>query len=362
MHLKLLRTAARLAVFGGIVTLGLGSAQAALAVSQTYVFVPCSTSALITDMTSPVNDTTLMLAPNCTYTLTAAYDATSLGLPAVMKAVTIVGTASTWIKRSTAMETPDFGIFGVGCTNGDLTLDSVNVSNGGGSGYDVDGGAVDVTSGSATINGGTFTDNTVSTAVEHEEYGGAIYSDGTLTVNVATFTDNGAYDGGAIYTESTVPTLMGDTFKDNSASEDGGAVYNADTMTVTGGTFTGNSAEYGGAFYNTGSATVSGATFSQNDASEDGGAIYNAGTAMTVSHSILSRNTADEDGGGIYNDAPTHTLTLDTDQITSNTAEGTDGGGGIDNDAGTVTVSGGLISGNNPENCEPLNSIAGCSD
>ncbi len=361
MHLKLLRTAARLAVFGGIVTLGLGSAQAAMATVPTYVIVPCSTSALITDLTNPVADTTLMLAPNCTYTLTAAYDASDLGLPAIMKAVTIVGSANTWIKRSTVEETPDFGIFGVSCSTGNLTLDSVNVANGGGSAYDFDGGALDVAEGSATVNGGTFTDNTVSTAVEHEQYGGAIYSDGTLSVSIATFTGNGAYDGGAIYTESTEPTLTGDTFKENSASLDGGAVYNADATTVTGGTFTGNSAEYGGAIYNTGTATVNGATFSENTASEYGGAIYNAGTAMTVSHAIISKNTA-EYGGGIYNDAAEHTLTLDTDQITANTAEHAGGGGGVDNVAGTVNVTGGLISGNDPENCVPLNSIAGCSD
>jgi predicted outer membrane repeat protein len=361
MHLKLLRTAARVAIFGGIVTLGLGTTQAALAVTKpTIVMVPCSTSALITDMTNPVTDTILMLAPNCTYTLTAAYDVTSLGLPAVMKAVTIVGSANTWIKRSTVVETPDFGIFGVGCTTGNLTLDSVNVANGGGSDYDVDGGAVDVMSGSATINGGTFTGNSVdATAGPDEAYGGAIYSDGTLTVNVATFTDNGAYDGGAIYTESPEPTLKGDTFKDNTASEDGGAVYNADVTTVTGGAFTGNSAVNGGALYNTGNAMVDEDTFSQNSASGDGGAIDNAGT-MTVSHGIISKNTATDDGGGIYN-ADTHALTVDTSQITSNTA-GANGGGGIYNADGTVTVSGGLISGNNPENCEPLNSISGCSD
>ena len=54
---------------------------------------------------------------------------------------------------------------------------------------------------------------------------------------------------------------------------------------------------------------------------------------MAVSDSRISANTATSGGGGIYND-----------------------------DTGTVTLTATSVTGNHPDNCEPLNTIAGCTN
>ena len=316
MHLKLLRAAARIAVFGGIVTLGLGSTQAALA-SPTIVPVTCSSSTLAGDMTSPLNDTVLILAPDCIYTLTAA-------LTTVTNEVTIVGHKSTSIVRG--YSAGPFSIFAVG-TDGDLILDGVNVRNGGG---DDDGGAIYMDPGTVTIHGGIFSDNNTI------DGGGAIYNyHGILTVDGATFTHNSSEDGGAIYSQGTVTsaTLDGDTFSHNYASEEGGAIYNEDNdMTIAGGNFRYDSAPYGGAIYND----------------------YD----VTIAHTQIAMNSASDEGGGIYNDD--ETVTIDGSLIITNWA--TDGGGGIYNyDGGTVTLVGNLINMNAPDNCDPTGTITGCT-
>jgi putative cofactor-binding repeat protein len=51
-------------------------------------------------------------------------------------------------------------------------------------------------------------------------------------------------------------------------------------------------------------------------------------------------------------------LTLRNSQVTGNSAPR---GGGIFNNAGTVTLSNTAVTGNVVDNCEPLNSIAGCT-
>jgi predicted outer membrane repeat protein len=343
MHLKLLRAAAAVAVLGGTATLGLGSTQAALAGPTTTVLVPCSTSSLVTDMTSPANDTVLILAPGCTYWLTAT-------LPRVMHTLTIVGHQSS-IVRSYADDTASFSIFSVGSADGNLTLINVNVRNGGGD--EGDGGAIHLDPGTVTIHGGTFSDNNTT------EYGGAIYNlHGTLTVDGATFTGNSSGWGGAIYSENdeSTATLNHDTFIGNHASDEGGAIYNEDNdMTIGGGNFRYNTSHYGGAIYNDFDLTISDTLFSMNSASDEGGAVYNADT-VTIDGSLITVNRATDGGGGIYND---DTVALDGSLITVNRA--TDGGGGIyhDDDA-TVHLAGDLININAPDNCEPTGTIAGC--
>jgi len=323
MHLKLLRAAAAVAVLGGTATFGLG-VQAAMA---TTTNVDCNTADLVTAMTYPnyASGDTLVLAPHCTYWLTG-----STGLPTIMHTLTIQGHDSTWIKRSYDNEN-SFSIFAVGCANGNLTLDDVNVSNGGGPEAD-DGGAVYMDPGTLTVNGGTFSDNNTT------EAGGAIYNyHGTVTVNHATFIGNSSADGGALWSENNVSTaaLSHDLFVNNDAQY-GGAIYNYDNnMTIGGSTFrfnsaTGEDAE-GGAIYNDYDVTISGSAFMLNNASYEGGAIYNnEESTVTMNHSQLTVNRATEGGGGIYNDGA------------------------------TVTLSWNLIIANVPDNCEPIGTISGC--
>jgi predicted outer membrane repeat protein len=323
MRLKLLRAAATVAVLGGTATIGLGPTQTALA-DQTIVHVPCSTATLNSDMTSPLNDTVLILAPGCTYWLTGA-------LPTVMNELMIVGNDSSLV-RSYAKDTDQFSILMVGSTNGDLTLINVNVRNGGNgegvSGSD-DGGAVYINPGTVTIHGGTFSGNRTN------YYGGAIYNlDGTLTVDGATFSDNSSFRGGAIYSEGLVGTT-----------------------TLNGGTFTGNNGEWGGAVYgDDNDMTIIGGIYRQNFSGKQGGAIDNVDW-MQITQAMIGQNTA-YTGGGVFNN-PGATLTIDNSVLTLNQATH-DEGGAIYNWDGTVNLSDDTIGINFPDNCYPVGSITGC--
>jgi predicted outer membrane repeat protein len=292
MHLKLLRTAATVAVLGGTVTLGLGSTQAALA--QTTVHVGCgvdATANLVTamDTAQTHNDTVLILQQNCTYEPAA-------GLPPVKNELTIVGQHDSSI-APTSYE--NLSIFTVTAT-GDLTLNNVNVAKGGGSTATAGGAVYIEAAGSATIHGGTFSDNTVDTDGGD---GGAIANYGSLTVDGAAFLDNDASNGGAIYnfTGGSL-TLNGDSFTGNETVDgDGGAVYNAGTMTVGFTTLNDNTAEYGGAVYvnTTGSTHISDSMFTHNTANADGGGIDDeAGTAV-LSHVTFYDNDPDNCIGDI---------------------------------------------------------------
>jgi predicted outer membrane repeat protein len=316
MHLKLLRAAAVVAVLGGTATFGLGSIQPALAATTN---VGCNTPALITAMTDYTSGDTLNLAPHCTYWLTAQ-------LPSVMHTLTINGNGASLVRTHSAAP---FSVLVVGCTTGGLTLENVNITNGGGS-TDEDGGAIDVTNldASLTIYGGTFSNNSVT------EYGGAIYNRGTLTVNGATFTNNGAEYGGAIDSDNYVSeaTLSHDSFIGNDADE-GGAIYNEDNdMVINSGNLRYNDANYGGAVYNDYDLTANNTLFSMNTASgedAEGGAIYNEDD-LALNHSLVEVNKAFGGGGGIFNDDE------------------------------TVDLSFSLVNQNVPDNCEPVSTIDGC--
>ncbi len=317
MHLRLLRAAATVALVGGTMTFGLGFTQAALA---TTTSVGCTTSDLISAMTSYTSGDTLNLTPHCTYLLTAQ-------LPSVMHTLTINGNYANLVRTHSAAP---FSVLVVGCAAGNLTLENVNISNGGGS-SDEDGGAVDVTNrdASLTIYGGTFNNNNVT------EYGGAIDNSGTLTVDGATFTNNGAEYGGAIDSDNYVSnaTLSHDSFINNSAYY-GGAIYNEDNnMVINQGNFRYNSADEGGAVYNDYALTTNDTLFSMNTASgedAEGGAIYNDEEPLTLNHTLIEVNFA-RGGGGIYN-----------------------------YDGGDVTLHFDQINQNMPNNCDPTGTINGC--
>ena len=102
--------------------------------------------------------------------------------------------------------------------------------------------------------------------------------------------------------------------------------------------------------------TVARSTIS-NNRGPNGGGIYNGGTLMLTSSSVEG-NTGNyggyfpnNSGGGIFNAGQ---LTLRATFVTNNTLlPGGDGdGGGIFNtDPGTVTIHGGGITGNTPNDC-----------
>jgi hypothetical protein len=317
MHHKLARTTARTAVIGAVIILGsTAAAQGAMArpVHGGTVSVPCKTPALISAISGASSGEKLHLAVRCAYQLTAP-------LPGIHTGLTIVGSGAT-LERSEAAGTADFTILTVDA--GDVNLVDVNFRNGGGptGSQDAEGGAIYNGGGNITVLGGTFTGNGVAGA------GGAIFNEsGTLTMTSAYFMDNDAYFGGAIYNNATM-TVRSSHFSDNGAHE-GGAIYNGGIATVIGTTFTKDTSLAGGALANSGQAALSYVTIQDNWAGYFGGGIYNDGTLTLASGNIV-RNSTGGEGGGIYN-------------------------------GGSVTLSRTKVSGNTPDNCEPVSTIAGCS-
>jgi hypothetical protein len=134
----------------------------------------------------------------------------------------------------------------------------------------------------------------------------------------------------------------------------------------------------GAGIVNHGTMTVSHSEVNQNIASASGvlgsgGGILNAqppGTpevTLTLDHSTVNGNSAGGDGGGIANGAPLPgpmpllggDITLTHSEVRNNNAAH---GGGIFNNGGTVTLMATMVTGNHVHNCEPTNTIAGCTN
>jgi predicted outer membrane repeat protein len=397
VHEKLARTAARAIAASAMAAGGLSFAQVAHAAGPAVTDVPCNAAALAADMSTASSGATLNLASRCVYQLTA-------GLPIVNIDLVIAGNGAT-LERSSAPGTPSFTILEV--DSGNVTVSSLNFRNG-------DGAILVTNTGAITVNGGTFTGNTA-------EHGGAI--DDTSVVNGfavdgATFIGNKAEDGGAIYDYSVGGGSVADsTFYGNQAT-DGGAIFcDALFWTSIGGIVAhGNSAVLGGGLYCYSGVILDGSQIFDNHATSPGGGLYSTGgppVASEVSRTVFSGNTAVDgagiystedtldvnvtdskivgndasaDGGGIYNDTEdgmnftsseisgNHAgaygggidnnagqVAATSTQIVRNTAA-TGGGGIYDDGAATATLTSSSVLDNKPDNCEPANSIAGCTN
>lgn len=187
---------------------------------------------------------------------------------------------------------------------------------------------------------------------------GVIDNAGDLTISGSTVSggmDEGA-GGGGIFNESSGSlhiqsgTLLTGNVATSGGNGTGGALDNAGTADVTGATISGNSSGDSGAgiFNDTGAHLTLGDTVvSGNGAGDSGGGIYNRGT-LSVTGGQISGNQADKvSGGGVYNDS-TGSLTLTGVTVSGNSAAQ---GGGVYNAAlldGTTgaTLTGAVISGN----------------
>jgi len=282
MQLKPARNAVTAAAIGGVLVLGIGSAQAAKASPENRV--GCSAGALDDAISG---GGTLYLATDCNYHLQ--------GTLTVSTATTIYGDGATLVGGG--QRHSHFSIMTVD-TAVDVTLNGVNFTEG--LTY-YNGGAID-SDGALTVNGGTFSHNTSGI------HGGAIDTEaGSLVIDNAVFIGNDSYHGGAVHTNGDdITDITGARFSQNEALS-GGAIYNFNGVDVVDSTFAGNTAEDGGAIFNyQGSLTLgnerdvpgSGDSFTGNIA-DDGGAIYDYGDA-TLDDSMIVSNTAHHLGGGIY--------------------------------------------------------------
>ena len=269
----------------------------------------CLNSSLISAITTAnkaSGGATVTLPSGCTFTLTAANNATDggTGLPVITGKVTIAGNNAT-IARSAATTTPAFRLFDV-ASSGRLTLSAVVIVNGLANNGQNGGGAVN-SHGTLVVKGSTFTGNQ-SPAVSGTS-GGAIASSGQLTIATSTFSDNVAMEGGGVFSENTT-SITTTTFTNNTATiyGGGGIVSAAGTTTISASTFIGNTGPGGGAIDNDATLIVSDTTFYGNTGGGNGGgAIQNFGTA-TVTSSTLSNNNS-QYGANIHNYG-TSTLTI----------------------------------------------------
>ncbi len=222
------------------------------------------------------------------------------------------GASSLTVARSSALGTPDFGIF---------TVDA----------------NVQAQLAGLTITGGL------------DGSGGGIDNDGALTVSNSTIANNSATDsyggpgiGGGIY---------------NAATLIGGRIYNAGTLTISNSTIANNSSFSngvidfgGGGIFTFGTLTVSNSTIENNSArgtyGSGGGIDDNAGT-LTVSNSTIANNSTGGAGGGIFTwfGSGTGALTVSNSTIANNSATGGLGGGMSINE-GTATVTNSTIANN----------------
>lgn len=311
-----------------------GVAVGGTAAGVTQAAVACSTSSLVSAISSvSTAGGTVTLASGCTYTLTAANNATDggTGLPVIAGKVTVQGSGAT-ITRSTAAGTAAFRIFDV-AAGGNLALSNLTLENGLANDGINGGGAID-SHGTLTVTGATFSANQSPAATGTS--GGGIDSSGTLTVTGTTFTGNTAQEGGGILTQN-IATITNSTFTGNTATlfGGGGIVSAAGTTTVSNDNFSGNSGPGGGAIDNDAGLTVINSTFTANTGGANGGgAIQNFGTA-TITNSTLSGNT-DAFGADLHNftgDSLTVSMSIVANGVSGTECSGaaiTDGGYNID--------------------------------
>jgi hypothetical protein len=163
----------------------------------------------------------------------------------------------------------------------------------------------------------------------------------------------------------------------------GGGILNGGSLSIRNVTFLNNTAGNGGALSNSAGATaiLNNATMAENATTGvGGGGIINFGT-LTLAESSLSSNRAPVNGGGL-NTQPSGTSHVTQSQIVSNVSGGLGGGlsnlgttkisgssvrfnkgssgGGIATGNTNVTLTRSTVTSNNPNNCNPLNTIPGC--
>jgi hypothetical protein len=403
---------------------GLAGAQPATAAAASPVFVPCSTTALASAMTSAAAGETIRLAAGCDYVLTAA-------LPPVSASLTIEGRGAT-LERSTATGTPAFSLLDVSTGDADLSVSGLTFRNGFGGAISIPGDGtlnndIAVTRSTFTGNainlGGILPDVTTQAAATITDSvftGGAINDHGfPLTVTRSTFTRGGinaemgelnrsgeigavtvtgsTFTGGGIscgyascdltvtrsvFTRSTHSgiSITSNTasvwvthsvFRCNTSIVGGGGIdlvsVESGDLTATDDVFTGNTATAGGGgIYDLENGTLTGDTFTGNSAAH-GGAVQGE-WHMRVTDTVFRNNKASADGGAIYEDNlfGNGGLGILGGRITGNTAGGD--GGGIYN-AGPVNHAGGFadvsptttIRNNQPDNCGPAGSVEGCT-
>ena len=175
------------------------------------------------------------------------------------------------------------------------------------------------------------------------------------------------HDGGGIRLSQANCTLENVNIQECSAAN-GGGIYNrgstGSTLTITGGSFIKNKVlgsgpnRQGGAIYSEGGSltldgfTIGGDNQEDGNTAKKGGGIYLKNVVVTMQSVKVKNNKALTQGGGIYladgNLEIPAGNTIADNSATNNTASNhnSEAGGGIYVEKGTLTLNGGIISGN----------------
>lgn len=215
--LSIFRLLSGVGAAGGLLCiLAAPTAHAGAASSARSVTVPCSETALVNavDAANTAGGGDLVLAPFCTYTLTAAHSTGGSGGPAGLPNITTPITMTGLVTEITrAANAPAFRIIEVDgpsqlpSAQGKLTLSTITISNGD-AGLGV-GGAIANLGGSVTMTAGGVRGSRAS-------YGGGIYSDTALTMTASSVTGNTAtVNGGGIYRNAGSVTLLASNVSGN---------------------------------------------------------------------------------------------------------------------------------------------------
>ena len=203
-----------------------------------------------------------------------------------------------------------------------------------------------------------------------------LYDNSMVGGTTKTAANTADYDGGGIYFASLPSTkaemiFNGGAVSYNVAGRNGGGIFmssgGSNTVKMTGGEIYGNEAAgYGGGVYMNytnlsykAALTMTGGKIGKTDAPNkalNGGGIYiNRGVfSMNDAAAMVSNNEAAAEGGGVYVYGPTSTthsaqFDLGEGMVSGNTAGG-NGGGCYINNAGSMTATGGNITGNKAPN------------
>ena len=308
---------------------------------------------------------TIVLASNCTYTLTTVDNTPPFqganGLPVVKKTVVLVG-SNTTIERSSGPNFRILEVAGAGGSPASLTLQGVTVSGGHTSGLIGNAGRGGCLL--ATYTGGTPTNSTLTLQNSAAEdctaiAGGGIYagSRATLALSSSSVKSNDAVNGGGIEVASNASATIGHSFVNgNSAGRGGGLRNNGDT-TFSSSTAAGNSSLIaGGGIYNAGDLFLGASFLLQNRTGIAGGGIYTTSSSSThIAATRLQFNTSLIRGGGLDNNGSTF---LQNSFVIVNTAPL--GGGIWESPSAFIAVVNSLIVGNTVFNCSPPASVPSC--
>ena len=182
--------------------------------------------------------------------------------------------------------------------------------------------------------------------------GGAIclLDTGSVYLEDVTFRNNKADNrGGAIYASSpkNSVTLKNCVFEDNSGTEGGAVNMYGGTLMAEGCTFHSNDGTEGGALrLAAGSiATVTDCTFTENHATISGGAISSGESNLTLKGNTIRANVSDNTAGAIFFGGADKVLTMESGEISGNTAAKA-GGAILVQSGATLEMKGGTLKNN----------------